>query len=124
MDIVFKVLFTVFFFSLVTQGNCQCPGASALSIVQNRTGKVVANKSQWEVTISNNCVCTQFDIYLACNGFHSVEKYIPQVLFQLRDGRCLVNGYGIVNGHQNFTFTYSWDQEFPFKPLKSRVICS
>ncbi|KAJ4824983.1 hypothetical protein Tsubulata_014357 [Turnera subulata] len=123
MATIFNILLVIFFLGFITQGNCQCPGVSSLTIVQTKTGKLVANKPEWKLTISNTCICSQLNVNLACNGFQSVETVDPSVLSKQGD-LCLVNNGNPIAGKQQFSFTYASDQEFPFKAVQSQVGCS
>ncbi|KAJ4824980.1 hypothetical protein Tsubulata_014354 [Turnera subulata] len=96
--------------------NCQCAGASAITVEQTKTGQVVEGKPQWSVTVTNTCLCTQTNVYLSCNGFQSVENVDSSILSKQGD-ECLVNSGNPV---QKLTFTYTWDQEFPFTVVKSQ----
>lgn len=103
-------------------GNCQCQGASDLKITQSTTGAQVQKKLQWKATIVNDCECPQSGIKLSCDGFETVEKIDPSILLQA-GGVCLINGGGPIQAHQSFSFTYAWDNQYPFKPLSSTIGC-
>ncbi|GMY29255.1 TPD1 protein homolog 1-like [Fagus crenata] len=117
-----KFLCVLFVVSLVGKGNCQC-GLSNVSINQSKTGEVVQKKPVWNVTITNNCACSQSDLTLSCNGFQTVKPVDSSVLSK-SGNECLVNNGVIVGPFSFVTFTYAWDTSFPFQTLSSTVNCS
>jgi len=84
---------------------------------------LVQNKPQWEVTIVNDCVCTQVNIKLACDGFQTVEE-IDSTILAIGDDGCQINHEQPVYGYQTFNFTYSWGTQYPFMPIYSEIACS
>ncbi|KAJ6406196.1 hypothetical protein OIU84_009842 [Salix udensis] len=114
---------SIFYLSLISQGHCQCHPATDLKIFQSETEVVVQNKPQWKVTIVNDCVCTQVNIKLACDGFQTVEEVDSSIL-AIGDDGCYVNHEQPVYGHQTFNFTYSWGTQYPFMPIYSESACS
>ncbi|KAJ6915199.1 hypothetical protein NC651_017245 [Populus alba x Populus x berolinensis] len=119
-------LCAVFFLSLtsqVTAGHCQCHPTTDLKIFQSQTEVLVQNKPQWEVTIVNDCVCTQVNIKLACVGFQTVEE-IDSSILAIGDDGCQINHGQPVYGYQTFNFTYSWGTQYPFMPIYSEIACS
>ncbi|MBA0727465.1 hypothetical protein Golax_000449, partial [Gossypium laxum] len=85
--------------------------------------KTVENKPEWKATVKNDCICTQSDLKLNCNGFQTVEEVESSVMSK-SGGECLINNGGPVIYSSNLSFIYAWDTSFPFKPISSQVICS
>ncbi|XWS54370.1 hypothetical protein CRYUN_Cryun10bG0084400 [Craigia yunnanensis] len=107
---------------VVFQGHCQC-SLEKVTISQTQTGKTVENKPEWQVTISNGCVCSQSELKLSCSGFQTVETIDPSVLAK-SGGECLINNGEPVPPLSDFSFKYAWDTSFPFNPLSSQPNCS
>ncbi|XP_038711875.1 uncharacterized protein At1g05835-like [Tripterygium wilfordii] len=113
LDLVRPRIFVIFRY-------CQCkPGQ--FTIAQAKTGGYVSGKPEYSVTISNKCPCTQLDLTLSCHGFQSA-KLVSELT--KTGSTCLVNNGQPIYPQSTFTFTYSWDAAFPFKPLSSAVACS
>ena len=87
------------------------------------TGKMVQNKPEWSVTITNNCICAQLSVKLSCNGFQTVEQIDPSILSK-SGSECIVNGGQPIYGNSKFSFTYASANSFPFNVLFSQVACS
>ncbi|KAF8035000.1 hypothetical protein BT93_C1127 [Corymbia citriodora subsp. variegata] len=96
---------------LVGEGNCQCSPRD-IEIVQSRTGAIVHQKPQWQVTITKLCRCTILNASLLCPGFQTVEPISPSVL-DIQGNRCLLNGGRAIK--QAVSFDYAWDVAYPFK---------
>ncbi|KAK7383454.1 hypothetical protein VNO78_29133 [Psophocarpus tetragonolobus] len=102
-------------------GFSQC-SLKDLSVSQTQTGAKVQGKSEWVVTIRNNCECVQKDVILNCDGFQTVEQIDPSIFSISRNG-CLVN-----NGQPIYKdavkFKYAWDESFALSPKSSEIGCS
>ncbi|XVF01743.1 hypothetical protein REPUB_Repub04eG0115000 [Reevesia pubescens] len=122
MATILNLLFSLLFLSLIGQGYGQCSIAD-VSINQSQTGKTVQQKPEWQVTILNDCVCTQSELKLSCDGFQTVETIDSSVLAK-SGGECLINDGQPVAPSSETIFTYAWDTSFPFKPLSSQPNCS
>lgn len=103
-------------------GNCQC-SLDDITIRQNTTGSEVEGKQEWRATITNNCVCSQYSVKFDCNGFNTVEDVDSSILMVF-GSVCLVNNGEPIFKPKPISFTYAWDNAFPFKPLFSQVSCS
>ncbi|XP_004301841.1 PREDICTED: uncharacterized protein LOC101293891 [Fragaria vesca subsp. vesca] len=51
-----------------------------LKITQSKTGKSVQGQPEWNVTITNDCICDQVNIEINSPGFQSVENIDPSIL--------------------------------------------
>ncbi|EOX99058.1 hypothetical protein QUC31_014836 [Theobroma cacao] len=122
MAAILNCVCALVFLSLVGQGYCQC-SLGNISVSQTKTGTTVQNKPEWQVTISNNCACTQSELKLNCNGFQTVEEVDSSVMTQT-GGECLINNGQPVAPFSNLSFKYAWDTSFPLNPLSSQVNCS
>ncbi|KAL3497328.1 hypothetical protein ACH5RR_040060 [Cinchona calisaya] len=120
MAAIVKILCLSLFLGVVS---ADCSLAN-LTILQAPTGAKVESKPQWNLTIFNQCICTQTQVKLSCKGFQSVEKIDPTVLLKTGDSCLVNNGAPIHYGHDNFTFTYAADKQFPFTPIDSLIFCS
>ncbi|KAF8034999.1 hypothetical protein BT93_C1126 [Corymbia citriodora subsp. variegata] len=111
MATLVKTLTLVFVMLLVGQGNCQC-SPQDIEIVQSQTGATVQQKPEWKVTINKKCNCTIENVNLVCPGFQTVETIDPSVL-QIQGDKCLLNGGQAIT--QAISFSYAWDNSYPFK---------
>nr|XP_017189364.2 uncharacterized protein At1g05835-like [Malus domestica] len=107
----------VFVCSLIVGGNCQPCTLDNLEIAQ---GKISDDK--WNVTITNDCPCSQLDVKLSCDGFD--QSAVDPSILSKSGGECLVNNGQPIYGNKIFNFAYASKTEFPFKPLSSQVACS
>ncbi|GMN45468.1 hypothetical protein TIFTF001_014660 [Ficus carica] len=111
------------FITLIVGGNGDQCSIADIKIDQSQTGAKVENKPEWSVTIRNECVCSQTDLQLDCNGYQTVKQVDPSIL-SVSGGHCLVNNGQPVYGFKNISFTYAWDTSFPFNPISSQIACS
>ncbi|XP_050211366.2 uncharacterized protein LOC126661555 [Mercurialis annua] len=108
---------------LATQGNCQCDAVSQFKFIQIPTGQKIQNKPEWNITVTNDCLCTRDYIKLDCNGFQTVEKVDPLKLV-ITGTEGLLNNGDVVRGYESVSFTYAWDSPFQFKVISSLIGCS
>nr|XP_027186345.1 uncharacterized protein LOC101493397 [Cicer arietinum] len=114
-----KCLISILFLTFVIKGSCEdsCP-LKSLNTVQTKTGKVIQGKPEWNVLVTNNCICSQSQIKLACKGFQSVQKIDPLILSKNGDNCLLSNGHILVDSDRE-AFTYAWDTPYLFIPISS-----
>ncbi|KDP33562.1 hypothetical protein JCGZ_07133 [Jatropha curcas] len=124
MATILHFISAVFFLTLIGQGNGQCYPLTDLKVFQSKTGGKVGNKEEWKVTIFNDCICTQWNIKLVCNGFQTVKKIDPSMVARAEDDTCRINKKQPLYGFHTFNFTYAWDQIYPFQPIYSEIACS
>uniref|UniRef100_A0A0A0LEA1 Uncharacterized protein n=1 Tax=Cucumis sativus TaxID=3659 RepID=A0A0A0LEA1_CUCSA len=117
-----KFVCVLFFFCLLSKGNCECV-LNDIAISQTTTGSIVQGKQVWKATITNNCICGQSSLKLDCNGFNTVQAVDPSIL-AVSGSVCLVNGGQPIFQSTPISFTYASDNAFPFKPLSSQISCS
>lgn len=79
-------------------------------------------KTQWKVTISNDCKCDQSSVKLDCSGFQTTENVDSSILSQY-GAVCLLNGGDPIHYQRPISFNYAWDTSFSFTPLYSLVKC-
>lgn len=90
-------------------------------ITQSATGRKVQGKTEWAVTITNQCACVQKNVKLNCNGFQTVEP-VEASRLRVSVDVCLVSdGQPLFNG--GTVFAYAWDTQFNFIPISSVVVC-
>ncbi|KGN60075.1 hypothetical protein Csa_001952 [Cucumis sativus] len=114
--------YLLFFFCLLSKGNCEC-SMNDIEISQSTTGREVNGKQEWRATIRNKCVCSQYSVKFDCNGFNTVEK-VDESILMVAGSVCLVNNGQPIFNSSPISFTYAWDNAFPFSPLFSQVACS
>ncbi|KAK8558843.1 hypothetical protein V6N12_042136 [Hibiscus sabdariffa] len=78
---------------------------------------------EWRVTISNDCVCTQSDLKLSCDGFQTTEA-IDSLVMSKWGEECLINDAQPIVSFSNVSFNYAWITSFPFNTLSSQTNCS
>ncbi|GAV60545.1 hypothetical protein CFOL_v3_04075, partial [Cephalotus follicularis] len=104
-------------------GYCQC-SINNVKISQSATKRLVRKVPEWNVTITNNCACSQLDVKLDCNGFKTVEKVDPSIM-TMSGAECLiVNNGNPLHPHDTVSFTYASATSFPFTPVSSQIACS
>ncbi|KAJ8769048.1 hypothetical protein K2173_024044 [Erythroxylum novogranatense] len=113
----------LFLFCLFLQGNSQCTGKENLKVSQAPTGKLIQNKPEFNVTIYNDCICTELNVYLGPEDFHTVEPIDPKILAKTPLG-WLVNDGQPIYGNKSFSFTYAWNYQFNFVPVGATRACS
>ncbi|CAL9189359.1 unnamed protein product, partial [Musa hybrid cultivar] len=52
---------------------------SDISVSQSSTGKTVNGKPEFEVVISDRCICSRSSLKLSCPGFNTVEAVDSQL---------------------------------------------
>ncbi|CAL8996998.1 unnamed protein product [Prunus brigantina] len=123
MATTMNLVCVVFLCSLIVGGNCQPCTEQNLKITQSKTGKMVQNKPEWNVKITNVCPCSQLDVKLSCDAFQTVED-IDSSILRKSGSECLVNNGQPIYPNTDFNFNYAWDNSFSFKPVHSQVGCS
>nr|XP_011465410.1 PREDICTED: uncharacterized protein LOC105351747 [Fragaria vesca subsp. vesca] len=123
MEATTKFLSIFLLCSLFIGGDSQPCTVDNLKITQSKTGKSVQGQPEWNVTITNDCICDQVNIEINSPGFQSVENIDPSILGKSGDNY-LVNHGNPIHYQDNFSFTYAWATQFTFKPVYSLVQCS
>lgn len=95
---------------------------SNVHISQSKTGQIISGKPEFEVTISNNCICTQTNVKVQCTGFSSVEQVDPADFSKIDDQYCLVNKP--ITQSSPVSFKYASDAMYNLTPVDSNVSCS
>ncbi|XP_058739320.1 uncharacterized protein LOC131611256 [Vicia villosa] len=115
MASIFNILSITLFLALVFQANGQPCALNAIEVKQTKT-----SGSAWNVTVTNNCICTQSQVKFNANGFKSSTPVDPAIFSQ--DG-LLIQGAPLY-GFKSVSFTYTSDSQFTFTPISSQVACS
>ncbi|XP_058739315.1 uncharacterized protein LOC131611251 [Vicia villosa] len=115
MASIFNILFLTLFLALAFQAYGQPCTLSAIEVKQTKT-----SGSEWNVTVTNTCICTQVQVKFNINTFKSSTPVDPAVFSQ--DGLLLQGAplYGFIS----VSFTYTSDTQFEFTPISSQVVCS
>ncbi|KAJ0251864.1 hypothetical protein HA466_0127600 [Hirschfeldia incana] len=117
-----KLLSLVLFLALVIQGYGYCQ-LNDLSVKQSKTGKLVQNKPEWEVRVTNPCKCKFQYTKLSCAGFQSVTPVATSLLSKVGD-ICLLNAGNFILPNVDFVFKYVWDTSFNLKVIDGVIVCS
>ncbi|XP_043700326.1 protein TAPETUM DETERMINANT 1-like [Telopea speciosissima] len=105
-------------------GFCKC-SIQSLKLIQIPTGKVVQGKSEFAVSVLNECSCKQGNIKVNCSGFQTTEVINP-LLF--KNDECDRKKCVLLNGlpigiHESIDFVYAWDTQFPFSVVYAEKAC-
>ncbi|CAN6911798.1 unnamed protein product [Brassica oleracea] len=94
------------------------------SVINNsKTGKLVQNKPEWEVRVTNPCKCKFQYTKLSCAGFQSVTPVATSLLSKTGDV-CLLNAGNFILPNVDFVFKYVWDTSFDLKVIDGVVVCN
>lgn len=99
-------------------GNCSLDN---INIGTVRSGREIKGKSEWNVTVINNCDCPQKQIHLGCQGFQTAEPVDPAKLLVQSNGQCLLVNGSTLQGHASVGFSYAWDPPFLLLPHDSVI---
>ncbi|KAL9288847.1 hypothetical protein AtEden1_Chr4g0310861 [Arabidopsis thaliana] len=117
-----KLLCLVLFLAFVNQGYGDC-SLNSLSVKQSKTGKLVQNKPEWEVRVTNPCNNCKFqNTELLCVGFNSVTPIDTSLLLKSGEA-CLVNAGKFIVPHVDIVFKYVWDTSFDLKVIDGVMVC-
>ena len=93
-----------------------------INIATTKSGRTILGKPEWNVVVTNNCNCTQSQIKLLCQGFHTTEIVSPSILALQWDSCLLINGNPL-KGFASVSFSYAWDVPYSLRPLTSHTTC-
>ncbi|OVA17452.1 hypothetical protein BVC80_1837g272 [Macleaya cordata] len=100
----------------------QCK-TSDISIIQQVTGKQGPWGTEFQVVVSNNCECAQFELVIGCPGFNPGAPEDTRWIHRLGNGDCLINsGYAIIRGFP-IIFFYESNTQLLFTPKTSDIRC-
>ncbi|XP_022962948.1 uncharacterized protein At1g05835-like [Cucurbita moschata] len=117
-----KLFAALLFVSFLSKENSQC-FLSNITIRQSMTGFQIHGMTEWNTTVSNNCLCSQSEVKLDCRGFQTTKSIDPLIL-AITDTECLVNNGLPIFNSTPITFTYAQNPQFNFKPISSQIACS
>ncbi|XP_031491177.1 TPD1 protein homolog 1-like [Nymphaea colorata] len=109
--------------AILLRATAQCPEGK-LDIAVVETGRTVAGKREWKVTVTNICFCTQSNLVLNCPDFSTAEAIDYAVFRQVDHGHCLVRGGEPIHGDETVTFKYAADRQTRFSYSSSTISCS
>ncbi|KAI5432380.1 uncharacterized protein LOC127131994 [Lathyrus oleraceus] len=115
MASIFNILSITLFLALAFQAYGERCNLSNIEVKQTKT-----SGSAWNVTVTNNCICTQTEVKFNTKGFKSSTPVDPTIFSQ--DG-LLIQGAPFY-GFQSATFTYTSASQFKFAPISSLTECS
>ncbi|GAA0185624.1 hypothetical protein LIER_32912 [Lithospermum erythrorhizon] len=111
------------FLIIITQGMAAKCYPGRVTIYQKPTGRRIHHKTEWKVSVANECACMQLNVRLSCAGFHSLRFLSPSVLSK-SGNLCIINNNNPISPFSTFNFTYVWDHQFVFAPVSSQEACS
>ncbi|KAG9439945.1 hypothetical protein H6P81_020110 [Aristolochia fimbriata] len=118
-----NLLALLFLSILFGAGWCQQCGLSNIKVTQTGTGNVVQGKSEFQVVVTNDCICSQQDVRFRAAGFQSAEAIDPKI-FRQDGGNFLLNDGQPLHSSETVTFNYAWDNQFSIVPVDSQIACS
>lgn len=98
-----------------------------MSVEQTKVDKNVKNGGRplWNVTITNNCYCSQSNVRIACAGFRTSDvTVIDPSIAKIAKGKGLLNNGEPIYPYSSMGFTYASSAPLQFKLLSSQVACS
>ncbi|KAG6473751.1 TPD1 protein homolog 1-like [Zingiber officinale] len=120
-----KFIFAVFVSFCIVKGGLsqgQC-SLSDISVTQTAVG-VVQGVTEYQVSISNGCICTHLNVVFQCAGFNSVEPVDPDLFKPTGGDQCLVNHGGPIHDGDTISFNYAPQSQVALSPLSSEIACS
>ncbi|XP_058740902.1 uncharacterized protein LOC131613232 [Vicia villosa] len=120
MASIFNILFLTLFLALAFQAYGQPCSLTDIEVKQTKT-----LGSEWNVTVTNPCICIQVQVKFYINTFKSSTPVDPTIVDPTifsQDGLFLLGAplYGFIS----VSFTYNSDIQFEFTPISSQVVCS
>ena len=101
-------------------GMClKCPN-NDVEIDQRATGSYIQGVSEWKVTISTKCFCSQANVKLRCAGFKAVQDPNPSI-FTKNGDTCSISPSVSLFGP--LSFTYARETYFHFDLISSDAQC-
>ncbi|XP_039123571.1 TPD1 protein homolog 1-like [Dioscorea cayenensis subsp. rotundata] len=95
-----------------------------ITVVQKQTSQIIQGNPQYQVTVANDCICTQSAVLVYCTGFNSFDQVDPKVFRSNGDGECIVNdGQPVISGSPT-SFTYAQTPAADLTAASSIVSCS
>lgn len=85
-----------------------------------RNGREIGGQPEWDVTVTNNCACSQSQIQLTCKGFQSSESVDPSV-FAIQGDNCLLINGDPLRAFTSVNFSYAWYPPFILFPSSSQI---
>ncbi|ONK77859.1 uncharacterized protein A4U43_C02F11530 [Asparagus officinalis] len=96
---------------------------SEIIVNQSKTGRVIEQKPEFQVTVTNKCSCPQFNVVVKCFGLSSIEPVDSNVIKKIDDVRCVLNNGKPIAPGLNVEFKYAWatPQDFPVGSCRTLV---
>ncbi|KAK9742209.1 hypothetical protein RND81_03G155900, partial [Saponaria officinalis] len=89
-----------------------------------RTGRILANKDEWNVTMYHTCKqCSMGNIiFRNCEDWNTVEPVDPDIL--LKHGRfCILKKGQFLKPGESVTFSYAWNPPVIWVPFYFDLRC-
>ncbi|XXG49818.1 hypothetical protein AAC387_Pa02g3884 [Persea americana] len=116
----FYAFFLLFIFG---KGLCQPCDVSSIMVNQTAIGDAVHGLQEYQVIITNKCICTQTDVEFQCTGFDSVEHVDPSI-FRGDGEYCIIDHAQPIWFGSSINFTYPSKAQIRFVPASSQINCS
>ncbi|XP_074567218.1 TPD1 protein homolog 1-like [Curcuma longa] len=118
-----KFIFSLFVsFCIVKGGLSQCT-LSDISVAQTAVGEF-QGATEYQVSISNGCICSQGRLVFQCAGFNSFEPVDPTLFKPTGGDQCLANNGQPIHDGETVSFKYASKSQVALSPLSSEIACS
>ncbi|KAK9683561.1 hypothetical protein RND81_10G149800 [Saponaria officinalis] len=94
-----------------------------MSIHQSKLNSDKSKRQLWNVTITNNCYCSQMNVRIDADGFRTTTRLDPAIIM-ISKGQGLVNGGQPIYPYTSLGFTYACRVPSHLKLISSQVVCS
>ncbi|KAK1274987.1 hypothetical protein QJS04_geneDACA009927 [Acorus gramineus] len=98
-------------------------GPSDITVLQSRTGRLIQGQAEYAVSVTNECVCTQSNVVLRCDGLNSVEAVDPKIIRPLDGQDCIVKDGGDISPRATVSFNYAWKSPADYLFVNSQPTC-
>ncbi|KNA13366.1 hypothetical protein SOVF_117500 [Spinacia oleracea] len=78
----------------------------------------------WNVTITNNCYCSQSNVKIACTGIRTLKENVDPSIVKMAKGKGVVKNGDPIYPYTSVGFTYASTLPLQFRLLSSQVSCS
>ncbi|CAK8540787.1 unnamed protein product [Lathyrus sativus] len=114
MASIFNIISLILCFALAFQAYGQPCSLSDIRVSESKT-----SATRYNVSVTNQCSCSQSQIKFNCDGFKSSQPVDPAIFSE----DCLLIQGAPLRFSSVATFTYVSDSRFLFIPISSQISC-
>ncbi|KAK1259153.1 hypothetical protein QJS04_geneDACA015422 [Acorus gramineus] len=98
---------------------------SSCNLFNIKVDQELINNSEYKVTLTNNCICSQSNLLLSCAAFKGPEPGFEDKVKVVNGGSdCLINDGQPVFKDYPIMFKYTAAEKIKFNPISSQINCS